>query len=207
MFEPGSRSKQTSTFMLPEDVAAFDKALAPAIHGLARWEAHDHRTRAITLHDSLPDAMGHNPTQAFLRLLGRDGGTVGPLIQYLCTTVVTTDEAVLAATAGRFRATAERPEAMSPGRLAFTWFPEDQDECVQRDFAVLTSLAWKAQQAVTSPHIETAAGKLTRRYRIGSAAESWALSRPSLLLHDCALRLKIRPTRAATAAPPPGPAH
>jgi hypothetical protein len=51
MFEPGSRSKQTSTFMLPEDVAAFDKALAPAIHGLARWEAHDHRTRAITLHD------------------------------------------------------------------------------------------------------------------------------------------------------------
>lgn len=80
MFEPGSRSKQTSTFMLPEDVAAFDEALAPAIHGLAQWEARDHRTRAITLHYSLADAMGHNPTQAFLRLLGRDGGTVGPLI-------------------------------------------------------------------------------------------------------------------------------
>jgi hypothetical protein len=207
MFEPGSRSKQTSTFMLPEDVAAFDKALAPAIHGLAQWEARDHRTQAITLHDSLPDAMAHNPTQAFLRLLGRDGGTVGPLIQYLSTTAVTTDEAVLAATGGRSRASAERPEAMSPGRLAFKWFPDDQAECVQRDFAVLTRLAWKAQQAVTSPHIETATGKLARRYRIGSAAESWALSRPNLLLHDFALHLKIRPIRAATAAPPPRPAH
>ena len=193
--------------MLPEDVAAFDKALAPEVHGLARWEARDHRTQAITLHDSLPDAMGHNPVQAFLRLLGRDGGTVGPLIQYLCTTVVTTDEAVLAATGGRFRATAERPEAMSPGRLAFKWFPEDQADCVQRDFAVLTSLAWKAQQAVTSPHIETATGKPGRRYRIGPAAEAWALSRPNLLLHDSALHLKIRPTRAATAAPPTRPAH
>jgi hypothetical protein len=201
MFEPGSRSKQTSTFMLPDDEAVFDDALAPAIHGLAQWETHDHRTRTITLHDSLPDAMIHNPTQAFLRLLGRDGGTVGPLIQYLRTMVVTTDETVLAATGDRHRATAERPEAMSPGRLAFKWFPEDQTDCVQQDFAALTSLAWRALQAVTSPHVETAAGKLARRYRIGSAAEAWALSRPNLPLHDCALQLKIRPTRPALRSP------
>jgi hypothetical protein len=124
MSEPGSRSKQTSTFMLPEDEAAFGKVVAPAIHGLAQWETHDHKARTITLHDSLPDAMDHNPTQAFLRLLGRDGGTVGPHIQYLRTIVVTSDDAVLATTGGRFRATAERPEEMSPGRLAFKWFPK-----------------------------------------------------------------------------------
>jgi hypothetical protein len=207
MFEPGSRFKQTSTFMLPEDEAAFNEALAPAIHGLAQWETHDHRTRTITLHDSLPDALGHNPTQAFLRLLGRDGGTVGPLLQYLRTMVVTTDETVLAATGGRYQATAERAEEMSPGRLAFKWFPEEQDDCVRRDFAVLAGLAWKALQAVTSPHVATATGKLARRYRIGSAAEAWALSRPNLPLHDCALQLKIRPTRAAMASPPARPAH
>jgi hypothetical protein len=205
MFEPGSRSKQTSTFMLPEDEATFDQALSPAIAGLATWQIHDHRTRTITLHDSLPEAMRHthNGVQAFLRLLGRDGGTAGPIIQYLRGVVVTADEAVLAATGGRFRATPERPEELSPGRLAFKWFPEGEADCVRRDFPVLASLAWKALQAVTSPHVEIAAtGKLARRYRIGPAAEAWVLSRPDLPLHDCALQLKIRPVRAAAALPP-----
>ena len=68
------------------------------------------------------------------------GGTVGPLIQYLCTTVVTTDEAVPAAAGGSGQR--QRPEAMSPGRLAFEWFPEDQAECEQRDFAVLATRQW-----------------------------------------------------------------
>lgn len=181
--------------MLPEDEAAFDEALAPAIADLGQWETHDQRARTITLHDSLPAAMRHDRTQAFLRLLGRDGGTVRPLIQYLHTSVVTTDEAVLAATGGRYRTTAERPEAMSPGRLAFKWFPEDEADCVRRDFVVLAGVAWKALQVVTSPHVETAAGKPLRRYRVGPAAKAWALNRPGLLLHDYALRLKIRPIR------------
>jgi hypothetical protein len=181
--------------MLPEDVAAFDRVLAPAIAGLGRWGTHNQRARAITLHDSLPGAMEHDRTQAFLRLLAPDGGTAGPVIQYLSTTVVTTDQAVLAATGGRYPATADLPEAMSPGRVAFQWFPEDETDSVRRDFPVLASLAWKALQAVTLPHVQTAMGKLSRRYRIGQAAEVWALSRPNLLLHDNALRLQIRPTR------------
>lgn len=184
--------------MLPEDETAFGEALAPAIAGLAQWETHDQRARTVTLHESLPAAMRHDGTQAFLRLLGRDGGTVGPIIQYLQTTVVTTDEAVLAATGGRYRATPQRPEALSPGRLAFTWFPEDQADCVRRDFVVLAGLAWKALQTVTSPHVETASGKPLRRYRIGAAAKAWALGRPDLILHDGALRLRIRPAAAVT---------
>jgi hypothetical protein len=152
--------------------------------------------------------MRHNGTQAFLRLLGRDGGTVGPAIQYLRGVVVTADEAVLAATGGRFRATADRPEKLSSGRLAFQWFPEDEADCVRRDFPVLASLAWKALQAATSPHVEIAAtGELARRYRIGPAAEAWALSRPELPLQDYALQLKIRPARGATGSPPARPAH
>ncbi|MGC4864781.1 hypothetical protein ACLQ3B_05005 [Micromonospora sp. DT53] len=193
MFEPGSRSKQVSTFMLPADEAAFDEALAPAIADLGQWETHDQRALTITLHDSLPTAMRHDRTQAFLRLLGHDGGTVGPLIQYLHTSVVTADEAVLAATGGHYRATTERPEAMSPGRLAFKWFPDDEAGRVRRDFLVLADLAWKALQAVTSPHVETEAGKPLRRYRVGAAAKAWALDRPGHLLRDYALRLRIRP--------------
>jgi hypothetical protein len=84
---------------------------------------------------------------------------------------------------------------MSPGRLAFKWFPEDEADCVRRDFVVLAGVAWKASQAVTSPHVETAAGKPLRRYRVGAAAKAWVLDRPGLLLHDYALRLRIRPIR------------
>lgn len=71
---------------------------------------------------------------------------------------------------------------------------------MRRDFVVLAGLAWRALQAATSPHVETATGKLARRHRIGSATEAWALSRPGLFPHDCALQLKIRPTRAALAS-------
>ncbi|MFC7245631.1 hypothetical protein ACFQO7_24420 [Catellatospora aurea] len=193
MFETGSSSKQVGTFMLPEDETAFGKALAPLIADLARWETHDQRARTVTLHESLPAAMQHDRTQAFLRLLGRDGGTVGPLIQYLRTSVVTTDDTVLAATGGWYRATPERPEALSPGRLAFKWFPGEEPDCVRRDFAILAGQAWKALQKVTSPHIETETGKPLRRYRVGAVAKAWAMERPDLLVHDCALRLRIRP--------------
>jgi hypothetical protein len=50
--------------MLPQDEAAFDEALAPAIHGLAQWQTHDHRTRTFTLYDSLPDSMRHDRTHS-----------------------------------------------------------------------------------------------------------------------------------------------
>lgn len=84
---------------------------------------------------------------------------------------------------------------MSPGRLAFKWFSEDEADCVQRDFVVLVKAAWKALQAVTSPHVETAEGRPLRRYRVGPAAKAWALDRSDLFLHDHALRLRIRPVR------------
>ncbi|MCW2639332.1 MAG: hypothetical protein JWP76_1638 [Dactylosporangium sp.] len=194
VFEPGSRSKQTMTFMLPADVAAFSEAVAPSIAGFAQWETHE-RDAGIVLHDSLQVAMQHDGVQAFLRLLGLDGGTVGPIIQYLHTSIWTTDNDVLASTGGRYRPAEGRPEEMTPGRLAFKWFPDDEAECVRSDFAVLTGLAWKALQVVTSPHLETTSGKPARRYRIGRAAKAWALSTSERLVHDGALHLKVRKTR------------
>ena len=47
-------------------VRQFDKALAPTIEDLGQWETHDQRARTITPHDSLPAAMHHDRTQAFL---------------------------------------------------------------------------------------------------------------------------------------------
>ncbi|MEH0931384.1 hypothetical protein [Micromonospora sp. CPCC 205558] len=169
MFEPGSRSKQVSTFMLPEDEAVFDEALGHAIADLGQWETHDQRARSIMLHDSLPVAMRHDRTQAFLRLLGRDGGTVGPLIQYLRTSVVTTDEAVLASTGGRYRATAERLEALSPGRLAFKSFPEDEADYVRRDFVLLAGMP--GRPCKRSPHRTSKPSRASRFGGTGSGRQ------------------------------------
>jgi hypothetical protein len=178
VFEPGSRSRQTATFMLPADVDAFSEAPAPSIEGLAQWETHD-RDAGIVLHDSLPTAMRHDGVQAFLRLLGRDGGTVGAIIQYLHTSVWTRDADVLAATGGRYRPVGVQPEEMTPGRLAFKWFPDDEADCVRMDFAELAALAWKALNRVTSPHLMTAASKPVRNWRIGPAAKAWARRDPT----------------------------
>lgn len=182
------------TFMLPADVTAFSEAVAPSIAGFAQWETHE-RDTGVVIHESLQAAMKHHSVQAFLRLLGRDGGTVGPIIQYLHTSVWTTDNDVLTFTGGRYRPAEGRPEEMMPGRLAFKWFPDDEPECVRRDFAVLGGLAWKALQAVTSPHLDTITGKPARRYRIGPAAKAWALGKPERLVRDYALPLKVKDTR------------
>ncbi|MEU7751468.1 hypothetical protein AB0B57_33860 [Micromonospora sp. NPDC049101] len=179
------------TFLLPADVTAFSEAVAQPIAGLATWETHD-RTEGIVLHDSLQVAMNHDGVQAFLRLLGRDGGTVGPLIQYLHTRAWTRDDVVLAATGGRWRPVDGQPERLEPGRLSFTWFPDDQADCVRRDFATLAEVARKALQKVTSPHVTTADGKPMRRYRVGPAAKAWALHSPERVLRDGGLLLKVK---------------
>jgi hypothetical protein len=192
MFEPGSRSKQTTTFMLPTDVDLFSDAVAPLVDGLARWQTHDQHRRTIELHNSLAAAMRHDRVQAFLRLLDHDGLTVGPIIQYLHTSVWTTDPEVLAATGGRSRPVAPRPEEMLPGRLAFKWFPGKQAECIQREIVELVSRAWKALNTVTSPHLTTAAGKPMRNHRIGPAAKGWLQQDQARVIRDYSLELRLR---------------
>jgi hypothetical protein len=191
VFEAGSRSKQVATFMLPADVAAFSDAVAQPIADMASWETHD-RAAGIVLHGSLQAAMNHDGVQALLRLLGRDGGTIGPLIQYLHTRIWTRDDEVLEATGGRWRPADGQPERMEPGRLAFQWFPDDQADCMRRDFPALADLAWKALQKVTSPHVTTVDGKLVRRYRVGPAAKAWVLQHPERVVLDGGLLLKAK---------------
>jgi hypothetical protein len=177
--------------MLPADVAAFSEVVAEPIADLACWETHN-RTAGLVLHGSLEEAMQQDGVQAFLRLLGRDGGTVGPLIQYLHTSVFTTDEALLAATGDRYRPLGGGGEKMEPGRLAFKWFPDDEADCVRRDFVALADSAWKALQKVTSPQVTTVDGKPLRRYRVGPAAKAWTLKHPECVLRDGGLILKVK---------------
>ncbi|MCX4472936.1 hypothetical protein OOK41_21920 [Micromonospora sp. NBC_01655] len=177
--------------MLPADVDAFSDAVAPSIGGLAQWATHD-RESGVVLHDSLSSAVRQAGVQAFLHLLGRDGGVVGPAIQYLHTRVWTTEAEVLEATGGRYRPVTDRPEEMQPGRLAFKWFPAAEADSVHRDFVELVGLAWKALNGVTSPHLVTAAGKPVRNWRIGPAAKAWARRDPGRVMRDGALHLQLK---------------
>lgn len=163
MFQAGSRSRRVGTFMLADDEAAFQDRLAPVIAELGGWETHDRRARTSTSHATLPDAMRRDGSQAFLRLRGRDGG---PLIHYQRST------------------TAGGAASMRPGRLAWTWFPDDHADPVRHDFATLADAAWAALQAVTSPHVATADGRTGRGYRIGAAATAWIRAHPDRQLHD-----------------------
>lgn len=183
--------------MLPADEAAFGAELAQAIAELARWETHNNRT-GVHSHESLEAALRYDGVQAFLRLLGFGGGSAGPLLQYLTTSVKTRSGDSLGEGRSSYRTLGAEPETMSPGRLAFKWFPEDEPDCVQRDFPELAGLAWKALQRVTAPHLESVQGKPLRGYRIGAAAKDWALNRPGLEIRDGGLVLRIRSSAPAT---------
>ncbi|GAB7046033.1 hypothetical protein [Catenuloplanes indicus] len=163
MFQAGARSRRVGTFMLAEDEATFQERLAPVVAKLGGWETHDRRGRTSTAHATLPDAMRRDGLRAFLRLRDRDGS---PLIQYERST------------------TAGGSASMRPGRLAWTWFPDDHADPVRREFATLADAAWTALQAVTSPHVATVDGRNARGYRIGPAAAAWILAHPDRRLHD-----------------------
>lgn len=162
--------------MTAEDEAAFGDRLAPVIARLGRWETHDERARTSTPHASLPEAMRRGGTQAFLRLSHQDGETVGPLIEYQRSSVMTS-------------------ESMRPGRLALTWFPDDHTDEVRQDFAALADAAWETLQSVTSPHVQTDAGTPARRYRIGAAARTWVLAHPDRRLRDHGMLLRVSTPR------------
>ncbi len=196
VFEPGSRSKQIVTFMLPADEAAFGETIAPALEGFARWETHERGNRIVP-HESLQAAMEHDGAQAYLRLLAKGGGSTGPIIQYFHTRVWMTADGIGPLTGKRYRPKEGEKEEMQPGRLAYKWFPETEFDCIQKDFPDLAALAWKALQKVTSPHIENMAGKPLRSYRIGPAAKAWLRADPERLLRDCSYPLRVRGSAGA----------
>ena len=86
-YEPGRRSRQTSTFMLDADVRAFDEMLAPGIAGMACWTTETlEAAGSVATHRSLSEAL-IGDGQAFLRLT-EDGVVTGPWLQFLPTDIV-----------------------------------------------------------------------------------------------------------------------
>lgn len=184
-FEPGSRSRQTSTFMLAADVDAFSLALAPAIAGIAHWRTEFRGGKPGALaYGSLSEALVGDSVQAFLQLKGDGWGTVGPEIQYLPTS--------FAADPFGPYVPADSPKAvMRSGRLAFKWRPAEEPATLQARFEELAGIAWHALYTVAKPHLVSLSGRPVRRTRIGAEAKKWAIEHPSQRLSDWGTILRV----------------
>ncbi|WIM99810.1 hypothetical protein ACTOB_003475 [Actinoplanes oblitus] len=171
-YERGRQSRQTSTFMLPADVQAFDEVLGPHIRGIACWTTDTPELEgSVIMHRSLSEALIEG-TQAFLWLT-EDGTPMGPRLQYLPTDMV----------GGSWAGPSVDPETpnafIRAGRLAYLWFPDDEPNPVRAGFVELAKVAWAALHAVTAVHLVQSDGKLARSTRIGSAAREWVKEHPS----------------------------
>ncbi|MFC7532337.1 hypothetical protein [Actinoplanes sp. GCM10030250] len=184
-YERGRQSRQTSTFMLPNDVQAFDDLLGPQIKGLACWTTETLTPEGpVATHRSLSKALGDH-SQAFLRLTEDDIPT-GPRLQYLPTDMAD----------GSWSGPRVDPETIDAfiraGRLAYLWFPDDEPDAIRTNFINLVKVAWRALHGVTTAHLVRADGKPARSTRIGPAAKQWVLEHPGQQLTAWNTPLRLR---------------
>ena len=187
--ERGSKSKQTSTFMLPEDVAAFGRSLAKDIDGWAVWVSEPPRGGEPTAHLLLEDALAAGAgARAKLRLLQPDGTTISPSIYFDTSPISRTDGREVLAD-GRNVRVVDR-ETMHAGWLAYVWTPgEDSDEEWPR-FNELANLAWRHLNKTTTADLAYH-GKPRPNVRIGPAAKRWFQEDPARGLYLPALWLYL----------------
>jgi hypothetical protein len=171
--DAGKKSRSTETFLVAADVEAFSALLAPKIEGMAAWSAPARTCRGA----DLVQALAADGVQAFLRLADGQGGLRGPLIQYLDGGVHAIDGREILPDGRHVPVTGR--ETLTPGRLAYAWFPADEPADIQERFPELARLAWGCLQQVTHPHVAAWNGKPTRSWRIGSYAKAWLREEPS----------------------------
>ena len=169
--EHGSRSKETLLFMVAEDEAAFGERLAEELAGRALWMTDQTSGRTpLAYHPLLRDALDADdqPAQAFLCVVGRDGASPSPGLQYL---------------AG-WRWVHGGREVLREGRLAYKWFPAEHPDEIASRFDEVVRIAWRNLQACKHPHLVDWMGRPTWRVRIGRYAKAWVQADPNRLLGD-----------------------
>jgi hypothetical protein len=169
---PGSRSKQTILFMVPEDEDVFGTGLATALDGRALWMDSPGWGEHARPHRLLRDALhAGDQVQAFLRVTDDDGVPTGPILQYLASRVWRYENDL---------------EFLREGRLAYRWFPGEEPDWLVERFNALIRLAWQHLVACTHPHVADMEDRRVRRARIGSHAKAWLEAEPNRWLGEWA---------------------
>ncbi|MFC4906925.1 hypothetical protein [Actinomadura gamaensis] len=159
--------------MIRADVEAFSAALAPAIARLALWNDQAHTTAS----EHLTEVLAVDDVQAFLRLRDGSSGQIGPIIQFLTTGHFPYDGFEVLPDGRHVPVVMQ--ETLDSGRLAYTWFPDEQTPEIRERFTALAELAFRHVRAVTHPHVARRLdGSHWRNCRIGSHAKQWLREDP-----------------------------
>ena len=197
---PGSRTKTTDVWALPEDEHLIGQRIAEALPRSGWLCSHPgpKGLHQVHLHRSLGEALSCGGRQAFLLL--PDGArapeevlvdnAVAPrfdighsaVVQFLCSRRIQDGQG----------------EVFEAGRLAVRWFEQEVGPERHKLLTEETSLAWKALRAATRLAIvESAQGRRISGLRIGPAAHDLVTSSGMLLTRGGVQRLHL----AAAASP------
>lgn len=174
----GKRSRNTETFLVQADLEAYSELLAPQIEGLAAWST----AAGSRWGTDLIRVLAGDEVQAYLRLADGQGGLRGPLIQYVDGGVYVIDGREILPDGRHVPVTGCL--TLTPGRLAYAWFPADEPADVLERFPGLVRLAWGCLQRVTHPHVAGWDGNPRRSWRIGSHAKAWLREDPRRRIGD-----------------------
>ncbi|MFD8813446.1 hypothetical protein ACFV23_18620 [Streptomyces sp. NPDC059627] len=199
MATPGSRTRTTDVWALPEDEQGIGQRISEALPQSGWLCSHPgpKGLHQVHLHPSLGEALSCGGRQAFLLL--PDGARapedvlvdkeVAPradfgysaVVQFLCSRRLRDGEG----------------EVLEAGRLAVRWFEQEVGPESHQVLTEETNLAWKALRTATRPAIvESAQGRRISGMRIGTAAHDLVTSSRMLLTRGGAQRLHL------AAAPP-----
>ncbi|MDK0520715.1 hypothetical protein [Streptomyces sp. ML-6] len=200
MASPGSRTKTTEVWLLPEDERDVGRRIGEVLPRAGWLCSHPgpKGLHQVHLHPSLGEALDCGGCQAFLLLPegGRgpegvqvaEGAVAGPAL---------THSAVLQLLCSR-RFRDDEGEAIEAGRLAVRWYEPEVGPERHRLLTDQTRLAWQALRSATRPApVETPDGRRVSGLRIGSAAYDLVAGTGMALTRGGSQRLRLVAGRIA----------
>ncbi|MFJ1755044.1 hypothetical protein [Kitasatospora sp. NPDC088134] len=204
MAHPGSRTKTTDCWLLPEDEASVGQRIAELLPG-AGWlcsQPGPLGLHQVHVHPSVQDALRCGGVQALLALPAGAAAPAGVQDLTGSATGPGRPSAVVQLLCSRRRQN-RNGEVFDAGRLAVRWFEPEVGPEMHRLLTEQTRTVWRALRAATRPApVETAAGHRISGMRIGRAAHAFATDTGIPLARGVSQYL--RPTTTSTGNQPPG---
>lgn len=194
MTPPGSRTRTTDVWLLPEDETLLGKRISEVLPQAA-WRCSQPGPlglHQLHLHVTVGEAMSCGGTQAFLPLPA--GGSVPASIALapgVPPPAGPPAEAILQLLRSAVR-TDDQGEHFASGRLAVSWFEPEVGPDVHETLTAQTRLIWSALRATTRPAvIEDSGGRHSGGMRIGSLARQLVIEQGMPLIRSGWQRFRL----------------
>lgn len=191
---PGSRTKTTDVWLLPEDEALVGQRIRELLPG-AGWRCSQPGPRGlhqVHVHSTVQEALRCGGVQAFLALpAGADAPADAQDLTGHATRLGLPGAAVVQLLCSR-RRQSESGEALDAGRLAVRWFEPEVGPEMHRLLTEQKRTIWQALRSGTRQAVvETVDGRRISGMRIGHAAHALATSTSIQLTRGVSQRLYL----------------